>query len=103
MKTYTYYDGWINGDRVQVIDWLQPGEIYINIQQFRPGSSIHNPLVDKSFIVIPNHPEQLEYYIHSIVARLTLMEEKRDNSGKLIPIEIILPEILTPKYLQEAM
>ena len=103
MRNCTYFDGWMNGERVQVMDWIKQGEIYINIQRFRPGSSINNPLTDKTFIVILDHPELLRSYLHSIVLSLSCMDERRDANMHLIPFRIFLPAIRAQNYLQEAM
>lgn len=46
---------WVDGYKVHVMDWIDGENIYINIQYFKPGSSLSKPpAMEKTAYIINN-------------------------------------------------
>ena len=37
------FEKWVDGYKVHVMDWIDGKSIYINVQYFKPGSSLSQP------------------------------------------------------------
>lgn len=49
------FDKWVDGYKVRVFPWIDCKNIYVNVQYYAPGQSIHRPPVcDKSALVADN-------------------------------------------------
>ena len=44
---------WISGMKVRVFPWVDRKNIYMHIEYYRPGSSVHHPAWEKSVLINP--------------------------------------------------
>lgn len=89
-----YFDGWYNGYKASAEEWYENGLVYINIQYIRPGGRVNDPAWEKSFLLNVNYKEEIRNYAHSLVNALSMMDEKRNGNGQLIPLKCELPKPL---------
>ena len=47
-------DTWINCCKVRAFDWIDGKNIYLNIAEYKPGSSIEQPPAKEKSFLIPN-------------------------------------------------
>lgn len=48
-------DKWVDGYKVRSFPWIDHKNIYVNVQYYKPGSSLsQKPLFDKSALVLDN-------------------------------------------------
>jgi hypothetical protein len=62
-------DEWINGCKVEGFPWVDGKYYYLNVRYFKPGSSINNPVWDKSVYITRNEKcdKMLRNYLYTIV------------------------------------
>ena len=85
---------WVSGYHAELSEWLNPGEMYLNIQYYSPGTRFPEDLVwEKSFVLRTARPELLANFFDSLVEGFAMKEERRDERGNLIPIGIMVPPI----------
>lgn len=66
----TEIDRWVSGYKVRAFDWVDGKSIYMNIQYFRPGSSLaKKPAREKSvlFEKTPENEDRIRNYTDSVV------------------------------------
>lgn len=84
MNKRIYFQGQYPGCSAQAEQWLNTNLVYVSICQ--PGK-------EKAFLLSCDEPERLPHYDNTIVEMLLRLNERRDADGKLIPINLELPEI----------
>lgn len=88
----TYFEGWYDGCFVSVEDWYTDGLIYANIKEYYKSTAVSRPDREKSFLLRVDK-KRICHYLASIATMLQMMKEIRDENGRLVPINIRLPEI----------
>lgn len=84
---------WIAGYKVDFSEWIVTGQYLLNIQYFRPGTSIMRPPDrEVSHLLMIAEPERISDYLHSMVEHFAMQEERRVR-GQLVPIKLEFPEI----------
>ena len=88
-----YWEGWFSGCYVKAEDWYKDNLVYVNVRIYRGSTAVDRPDIEKSFLLRESDgfPHRLANYRYSISEWLIGHEEKRDPSGKLIPITLSLP------------
>jgi hypothetical protein len=78
---YEEIDTWINGYKVRGFPWIDRKTYYLNVQYFKPGSSIHKPVWEKTVYITIN--EQCERIIHnclhSLITQICSMDILKDD------------------------
>lgn len=88
----TYFNGWHKGSLVKMEDWYRDDLIYVNIRSYCGSTAVSRPDKEQSFLIQTNDSEFFKMYIYSVIEALMCREEVRDDSGKLVPIKITLPD-----------
>ena len=47
-------DRWINGYKVQIMDWIDGKNIYCNVAYYPPGARVNNPTWEKCVLIQAN-------------------------------------------------
>lgn len=64
------FERWIDGYKVRVFPWIDGESYYVNVQYYRPGSSIHQPpAMDKTAYLYKTI--RAENMIHNYLSTLT--------------------------------
>lgn len=79
-------DMWIDGCKVDISPWLDGKRIYVNVQYYVPGQSIHqSPAWDKTVYVTDNAAGRMVVsdYAHSLVRHIANMQISEDTEVAL--------------------
>ena len=76
------FEGWIDGYKVRVMKWIDGKHIYINVQYFKPGTSIQKPpAMDKSAFIVDDKMgrNMVKNYLSTLVNYIARSEIKHGN------------------------
>lgn len=73
---------WIDGYKVHVMDWIDGKNIYINIQYFKPGSSLSQPPAMEKTAYITNNDKgrnMVQNFLSTLVEFIVRSNVPADN------------------------
>ena len=80
---------WVDGYKVRVMDWIDGKNIYINIQYFKPGSSLSQPPAMEKTAYITNNDKgrnMVQNYL-STLARYIVSSDAAEGNRMVITVE----------------
>lgn len=73
---------WVDGYKVRVMDWIDGKNIYINIQYFKPGSSLSQPPAMEKTAYITNNDKgrnMVQNYLSTLVRYIVSSDAAAGN------------------------
>lgn len=73
---------WVDGYKVHVTDWIDGKNIYINIQYFKPGSSLYQPPAMEKTAYITNNDKgknMVQNFLSTLVNFIVRSNVPADN------------------------
>lgn len=92
----SFYNGWIEGYKVEISDWYDGVHDYMNIAYYKPGSSLsHPPFIEHGYLFCKTERETIMSILNSVVYALTNNKEfwQQSAPGTIAVVSVEYPII----------